>query len=218
MSTKIVIVDDHGIVREGLRLLLGEQGDMEVVAEACDGRQAVEIARKLAPQLVIMDVSMPNLNGIEATRQIVAENPGVKVLALSAYSDKRFVTDMFKAGASGYVLKDALSDELVRAIHGVLEDGWYVSPKIAGIVIKDFVHSVEGGGSCASLDVLTPKERELLQLLAENKTSKEAARLLHVSVKTIDARRRSIANKLGVSGIADLTKFAIREGLTSLDF
>jgi len=218
MSTRIVIVDDHGIFRQGLLLLLRQQEDMEVVAEAYNGREAVEIVRKLKPNLVLMDVSMPKLNGIEAAQQIIRDNPNVKILALSAYCDKRFVTDMLKAGASGYVLKDALSDELIRAIKAVMSDGWYLSAKIAGIVIKDVVQPGAPGLDSPALDGLTSKERELLQMLAENKMSKEIARILHVSIKTVDARRRSITSKLGISGIADLTKLAIREGLTSLEF
>lgn len=218
MSTRIVIVDDHGIFRQGLLLLLRQQEDMEVVAEAYNGREAVEIVRKLKPNLVLMDVSMPKLNGIEAAQQIIRDNPNVKILALSAYCDKRFVTDMLKAGASGYLLKDALSDELIRAIKAVMSDGWYLSAKIAGIVIKDVVQPGAPGVDSPALDGLTSKERELLQMLAENKMSKEIARILHVSIKTVDARRRSITSKLGISGIADLTKLAIREGLTSLEF
>lgn len=218
MSTRIVIVDDHGIFRQGLLLLLRQQEDMEVVAEAYNGREAVEIVRKLKPNLVLMDVSMPKLNGIEAAQQIIRDNPNVKILALSAYCDKRFVTDMLKVGASGYLLKDALSDELIRAIKAVMSDGWYLSAKIAGIVIKDVVQPGAPGVDSPALDGLTSKERELLQMLAENKMSKEIARILHVSIKTVDARRRSITSKLGISGIADLTKLAIREGLTSLEF
>lgn len=219
MSIKILVVDDHGMLREGLRLLIGQQEDMEMIAEAADGREAVELVRKLKPDLVLMDISMPGLNGIEATRQITKENPSTKVLALSAYSDKRFVTDTLKAGASGYILKDSLTDELVRAIYAVMADERYLCPKAAAIVVDDYIHASQSESAEPSLlGRLTGKERELLQLLVENKSSKEAARLLHVSVKTVDARRRDLMNKLGISGIAELTKFAIREGLTSLEF
>ena len=218
MNIKILVVDDHGILREGLRLLIGQQEDMEMIAEAADGREAVELVRKLKPDLVLMDISMPGLNGIEATRQITKENPSTKVLALSAYSDKRFVTDSLKAGASGYILKDSLTDELVRAIYAVMADERYLCPKAAAIVVDDYIHAGKTESDEPLLDRLTGKERELLQLLVENKSSKEAARLLHVSVKTVDARRRDLMNKLGISGIAELTKFAIREGLTSLEF
>lgn len=218
MSIKILVVDDHGIMREGLRLLIGQQEDMEIAGEGADGREAVELARKLRPDVVLMDVSMPGLNGIEAARQIIKENHGTKVLALSAYSNKRFVTDMLRAGASGYILKDGLANELVRAVRAVKANERYLSTKIAGIVIDDYIHSGNSDSEQPVLDNLTGKERELLQLLVENKSSKEAARLLHVSIKTVDARRRDIMNKLGISGIAALTKFAVREGLTSLEF
>ena len=218
MSIKIVVVDDHGIVRDGLCLLIEQQDDMKVIDEAADGREAVELVRKLKPDVVLMDVTMPGLNGIEATRQIIKEDPNVKVLALSGYSNKGFVTDMLKAGASGYILKDSLVGELIRAIYAVTAGQRYLCPKVAGIVVDDYIHAGEPRSYKPLLDRLTGKERELLQLLAENKSNKEAARLLHVGIKTVDARRRDLMNKLGMSGIAELTKFAIREGLTSVEF
>jgi DNA-binding NarL/FixJ family response regulator len=218
MSIKIVVVDDHGIVRDGLRLLMEQQDDMEVIDEAADGREAVELVRKLKPDVVLMDVTMPGLNGIEATRQIVREDPNVKVLALSGYSNKGFVTDMLKAGASGYILKDSLAGELIRAINVVMAGQQYLCPQVTGGVVEGIRHPGAPKSEHPLLDRLTGKERELLQLLAENKSSKEAARLLHVSVKTVDARRRELMHKLGITGIAELTKFAIREGLTSLEF
>jgi DNA-binding NarL/FixJ family response regulator len=218
MSIKVIVVDDHGIVRNGLSLLMEQQDDMEVIDEAADGREAVELVRKLKPDVVLMDVTMPELNGIEATRQIVREDPNVKVLALSGYSNKGFVTDMLKAGASGYILKDSLAGELIRAIYAVMAGQRYLCPKVASIVVDDYILAGKPESYKPLLNRLTGKERELLQLLAENKSSKEAARLLHVNVKTVDARRREIMHKLGMSGIAELTKFAIREGLTSLEF
>lgn len=218
MSIKIVVADNHGIMREGLRLLIEQQDDMEMIDEAADGREAVELVRQLKPNVVLMDVSMPELNGIEATRQIVKENPNTSVLALSAYSNEHFVTDMLKAGASGYILKDSLASELIQAINVVMAGQRYLCPKVTGIVVDDYIHAGKSKSEKPSLDRLTGKERELLQLLAENKSTKEAARLLHVSVKTVDARRRDLMNKLGMSGIAELTKFAIRKGLTSVEF
>jgi DNA-binding NarL/FixJ family response regulator len=218
MSIRILIADDHGIVREGLQLLIEQEDDMEVVDEAAEGREAIEFVRQLKPNVVLMDVSMPGLNGIEATRQIVKENPDTRVLALSAHSNKRFVTDMLKAGASGYILKENLAGELVRAIHAAMAGQRYLCPKVAAIVVDDYLRVGKSESKSPLLDKLTGKERELLQLLVENKTNKEAARLLYVSVKTVDARRRELMNKLGISGIAELTKFAIREGLTSVDF
>jgi len=218
MSIAIVLVDNHGITREGLRLLIERQEDMEVVGEAADGREAVRLANNLEPNLVIMDVSLPGLNGVDAARQIIKANPEVKVLALSAYANKRFVIDMLTVGALGYVLKDGMAGELVRAIHAVMNGERYLSTKVAGIVIDNYINNGEDGNGKPSLNMLTPKERELLQLLVEGNLSKSAARLLSISIKTVDARRRDIMNKLRMSSLADLTKFAIREGLTTVDF
>lgn len=217
MSAKILIADDHGMVREGLRLLFGLQDDLEVIAEASDGRQAVEAAGKLKPDIVLMDVTMPVLNGIEATKKIIDEHPDVKIIALSAHCNKSFVTDMLRAGASGYILKDGLADELIRGVRAVMAGGQYLSPMVAKIVISEYVTNDQSNHGTQSGSKLTTKERELIQLLAENNSNKQAARLLHVSIKTVDTRRRTAMDKLGITGIADLTKFAIREGLTTLD-
>ena len=218
MAIKVVVVDDHGVLREGLRLLIDQQAELELVGEAEDGRKAVKIVSELKPDIVLMDVSMPGLNGIEAARQILTENSAVKVLALSAYSNKRFITEMLKIGVSGYILKDSASEELVRAIFSVAAGDNYLCPKAAGLVIEDYRQNSRTFVNGSPLDILTAKERELLQLLAEGISAKEAAKLLHVSVKTTDARRRETMNKLGISSMAELTKFAIREGLTSLEF
>ena len=211
MSIKIVVVDDHGIMREGLHLLIEQQEDMEVIDEAADGREAVELVRQLKPNVVLMDVKMSELNGIEATRQIVKEDPSTRVLALSAYPNKHFVIDMIKAGASGYMLKESLTGELIRAINVVMAGQLYLCPKVTGYFITG--HDPE----YSSLSKLTGKERELLQLLAEGKSTKEAARILHVGVKTVDARRRDLMKKLDRYTIAELTKIAIIEGLTPLE-
>lgn len=218
MAIRVIVVDDHGVLREGLRLLIEQRKGLELVGEAEDGRKAVEIAAELKPDIVLMDVSMPGLNGIEAARQILHDNNNIKVLALSAYSNKRFVTEMLKLGASGYILKDSASDELVRAIETVAAGDNYLCPKAASLIIEDYKQNSKSFANHSPLDALTAKERELLQLLAEGISTKEAARLLSVSVKTTDARRRETMNKLGISSMAELTKFAIREGLTSLEF
>ena len=219
MSIKVLIVDDHGILRTGVELIIDHTDDMEIVGQGIDGHEGIELARKLKPDVVLMDVSMPGLNGIDATKEILRENPDIKILALSAHCNRHFVRDMLKAGATGYVLKDAMADDLLEAIRTVNAGQRYLSGKVVQIVVKDYLQSdSEPGFEGLLLDKLTVKERELLQLLAENKSSKEAARLLHLSVKTIDARRHSIMEKLGVTGIANLTKLAIKEGLTSLDF
>lgn len=218
MSIKVLIVDDHGILRSGVKLIIDQTEDMEIVGQACDGHEGIELARKLEPDVVLMDISMPGLNGIDATKEIVRENPDIKVLALSAYCNRRFVRDMLKAGVSGYALKDAMADELVYAIKSVHAGQRYLSEKVAKLVVDDYAQGGTSDSVKELLDKLTTRERELLQLIAENKTTKEAAKLLHVSVKTIEARRLNTIKKLGVSGIAELTKIAIREGLTSIDF
>jgi two-component system response regulator NreC len=210
MSIRVLLADDHKIVRQGLRSLLEKQHGMEVIAEAEDGRTAVQLARKLSPDVVVMDIAMPDLNGIGATRQIIAEAPGVKVVALSMHSDKRFVTRMLRAGASGYLLKDCAFEELARAISAVVANQIYLSLGIAGVVVEDYVRHVPETGPS-----LTPRECEVLQLLAEGSSTKEIAARLHVSVKTVETHRRHIMEKLDIHTIAELTKYAIREGLTS---
>jgi DNA-binding NarL/FixJ family response regulator len=212
----ILVVDDHKILRQGLRTLLAREPDMEVVAEAEDGRGAVRLVRELAPQVVIMDVGMPDLNGIEATRQVLQESPETKVIALSMHSDRRFVTNMIKAGASGYLLKDSAFEELATAIRVVMARKTYLSHEIAHVVVKDYVQ----GGSKNDLSVfsvLSPREREVLQLMAEGKTNRVIAETLNVSLKTVESHRQQIMNKLEIHNIVDLTKYAIREGLASLD-
>ncbi len=212
MSIGVLLADDHRIIRQGLRSLLEKQPDMEVVAEAENGRTAVQLARRLSPDVVVMDIAMPDLNGIEATQQIIAEAPGVKIVALSMHSDKRFVARMLKAGASGYLLKDCAFEELARAIRTVAVNQIYLSPGIAGVVVEDFVRHVSETDSS-----LTPREREVLQLLAEGSSTKEIAARLQVSVKTVETHRRHIMEKLDIHTIAELTKYAIRQGLTSLE-
>ena len=215
MTTKILLADDHGIIRQGLRSLLSKQSDMEVVAEAEDGRKAINLVREFKPDIVIMDITMPNLNGVEATRQIKTEFAKIKVIALSIHSNRRFVADMLKVGASAYILKDCLFDELVQAIRVVIGGGTYLSPTITGIVVDDYINLTKGVNSQPM--VLNDREREVLQLLAEGKSTKKIAIEVHVSVKTIEANRRHIMEKLDIHSVAELTKYAVREGLTSLE-
>lgn len=216
MRIRVLLAEDHKLVRECLRAALETEGDIEVVAEADNGRMAVKLAADKQPNIVVMDVVMPDMNGIEATRQILAEAPGVKVLALSMHSDRRFVAGMLSAGASGYVLKDCAFEELAQAIRMVAANKTYLSPRIAGVVVGDYVKQLAGAnGQTAS--VLTAREREVAQLLAEGNSTKEVAATLHVSAKTIETHRRQIMAKLEIHSIAELTKFAIRAGLTSLD-
>ena len=215
MSIRILLADDHQILRQGLRTLLEKQPDIEVVAEAEEGRKAVQLARELSPDVVIMDIAMPDLNGIEATRQIITEIPGVKVVALSMHSDRRFVARMLKAGASGYLLKDCAFEELVRAVRTVAVGRIYLSPGIVDVVIEDYLRRLQENDFPFSL--LTPREREVFQLLAEGKTKRQIASRLHVSVRTVDSHRQHIMSKLGIRSVAELTKYAIRAGLTSLE-
>ncbi len=216
MAIRIVIVDDHRIVREGLRGLLEAQPDMEVVAEAGDGRSALRLIQEHSPNVVVMDVSMPDLNGIEATRQITGHVPGVRVLALSMHSDGRFVAGMLGAGAAGYLSKDCASDELVAAVHAVVANQTYLSPAMAQVVVRDYISSLERS-QMTMLSVLTPREREVLQLIAEGTTVKEIATKLCLGAKTVETHRQHLMEKLGVRSIAELTKYAIREGLTSVE-
>lgn len=215
MGVRIILAEDHRITREGLVNLLQERSDMQVVGEAENGREAVRLATELSPDLVIMDVTMPDLNGIDATRIITSGSNNTKVIALSMYSDKQFVQGMIQAGASGYLLKDCAFEELVSAIQAVIQGDTYLSPGIAGIVVQDYLNKLTTDRSSADT-VLTSREREVLQLIAEGNSTKEIAARLTVSVKTVETHRRQIMEKLGIFSIAELTKYAIREGLTSL--
>jgi DNA-binding NarL/FixJ family response regulator len=216
MSIRIVLADDHKIMREGLKALLEKQQGVEVIAEAETGLEAVRVAQKLKPDIIIMDIGMPGLNGIEATRQIVAEVPGVKIIALSMHSAKRFVIEMLKVGASGYLLKDSASEELMSCIRAVAANQPYLSPKITDVVLKDYLSTLSKAEPSA-FSVLTAREREVLQLIAEGKSTKQIAFALHVSVKTVETHRQQMMEKLNLRSIAELTKYAIREGLTSLE-
>jgi DNA-binding NarL/FixJ family response regulator len=216
MNAKILLVDDHKIIREGLRSLLEDQLGLEVVGEAENGRKAVQLSRDLGPDVVVMDISMPDMNGIEATRQIVTDLPGVKVIALSMHSDRRFVTGVLGAGASGYLLKDCAFEELADAIRTVLAGEVYLSSGITGIVVRDYLNQLSSTET-STPDALTAREREVLQLLAEGLATKQIAASLHVSVKTVETHRRQIMERLNIYSVAELTKYAIREGLTSLE-
>jgi DNA-binding NarL/FixJ family response regulator len=216
MSTKILLADDHKIIREGLRALLEKESDMEVVGEAQDGLTTIKLAKKLLPNIVIMDIGMPDMNGIDATRQIFSETQGIKVIALSMHSDRRFVLQMLKAGASGYLLKDSAFEELALAIKTVMAGQPYLSPKITDVVIKEYIVSLPKNEETVFTKI-TVREREVLQLLAEGKATKQIAAFLNVSVKTIETHRQQIMEKLDIHSIAELTKYAIREGLTSLE-
>lgn len=216
MIIKIILADDHKIVRQGLRTLLACEPDMKVVGEADDGRKTLKLAQELAPDVIIMDISMPDLNGIEATRQILTELPDVKIIALSMHSDSVFVLNMLKSGAQGYLLKDCALEELVKAIRTVMHQQTYISPGVSDLLIHDLANSWTAEPSSA-YSVLTNREREVLQLLAEGKSTLQIATTLCLSNKTVEAHRKQIMNKLEMRSVAELTKYAIRQGLTSLD-
>ncbi|MBN2589987.1 MAG: response regulator transcription factor [Sedimentisphaerales bacterium] len=217
MSIRILLADDHEIVRFGLCSLIEEQPDMEVVGEVENGRKAISCAHKLKPDIIIMDIAMPDMNGIEATRRIHKEYPDIGIIILSMYSKKKFIIDALKAGVSGYILKTKVYDDLILAIKAASAGEVYLSSKIAAIV----AHEIVGGLPIyekSAYTVLTPREREVLQLISEGKSTKQSALHLKISIKTIESTRRQIMYKLDIHNIADLTKYAISEGITSLDF
>ena len=215
-SVSIVLVDDHAIVRDGLRALLEKQSGMQVVAEAEDGKAAIKAVLTLQPDVVIMDASMPGLNGIEATRQINAKLPQVHIICLSMHAENRFVSAMLEAGASAYLLKDCAGEELVRAIHAVQQGHIYISPSIGHVVAEHFKAGHEYSENSV-FDTLSSKERTVLQLLAEGHTTREIGERLNISVKTVASHREHLMQKLDINSIAGLTKYAIRQGLTTLE-
>jgi DNA-binding NarL/FixJ family response regulator len=210
---RILLADDHTLMRHGLRAILEKEVDILVIDEASNGREAVTLAQRTRPNVVLMDIGMAGLNGIDATREIVAENREAKIIGLSMNSDRRYVLAMFAAGAVGYLLKDAASSELIFAIRAVMQNQTYVSPAVA----EDVVAGVRTLDVASATKALSAREREVLQLLAEGKTSKDIAITLHVALPTVETHRRQIMTKLGLRTIAELTKYAIREGITTVD-
>lgn len=211
---QVFLVDDHRIFREGVRNLLEQHDDMTVVGEAEDGRTAVELIHKLSPAIVVMDVTMPNLNGIDATRRILSEQKDIKVLALSMHAHRRLVREMLEAGASGYLLKECAFNELVQAIRLVIEKNQIcLSPEISRMVLEDYIQP--GQKNDPDLRALTPREREIVQLIAEGNTSRQIAQMIRMSVRTVEKHRLNIMGKLKIGSVAELVKYAIREGLTN---
>jgi DNA-binding NarL/FixJ family response regulator len=210
---RVILADDHRMMRDGLRALL-ERAGVEVVGEAANGHEAVAQVRRLRPNVVVMDIGMPQLNGIDATKRLIAELHGLKVLALSMNADRRYVIAMLEAGAAGYLLKNSASEELLTALEAVMRGETYLSPAIAGGVVAQAIH---GGPTPRPGEdrPLSVREREVLQLVAEGKSSKEIGAILQIAVPTVETHRRQIMEKLGLRTIAELTKYAIREGLTS---
>ena len=210
MSTKIFLADDHNIIREGLRAMLEKKADIRIVGEAGDGRTTVQMVRETMPDIVIMDIAMPEMNGIEATRRIIKNSPHVKIIVLSMHSDRRFVSETFRAGASGYVLKDSALAELIDAINAAKRGCSYISMEIQDVINKKL-------SKHPLYSELTDREREVLQLISEGKSTKQIAACLDVSVKTVDSHRQQLMKKLTMHSIAELTKYALREGLTTLE-
>ncbi len=211
---RVLLVDDHTIVRQGLRSLLDSHEDIEVVGEAENGRQAFEKTEQVIPDIVILDITMPSLNGIEATRQIKKLKPEIKVIVLTVHDSEEYVHQVLQAGASGYLLKESAVSDLVSAIHAVGKGDIFLSPTISKVVVKDYIKHTEGYSKAFdSLDILTGREREVLQLIAEGHTNREVARLLKLSVKTIDVHRSHIKEKLHIRDTAGLIKYSIKKGL-----
>ena len=215
MPTRVILADDHNILRAGLISLLQSDRQFEVIAEACNGRETVNLVRRLAPDIVVMDVAMPDMNGVDATRKISRLAPRVRVLALSGHDDGVFVKGMLEAGARGYLLKDAATSELLTALRTVLQGRIYVSPSVTDTLVVDYLQRVKGEVG-PDAERLTTREREVLQLVAEGKSTAAIAATLHLSDRTIETHRKRIMDKLGIRSIAELTKYAIREGITSL--
>ncbi len=211
--TRVILVDDHRILRQGLCALLEKKSNLELVAEAETGMEAITLVKVHEPDVVVMDIALPDLNGIEATRQIMAAKPNTKVIGLSVHSDRQYVEGMFKAGAKAYLLKDCSLNDLISAIEAVTSGQTYLSPRIAGIIVNNLFHKKP-----KSVDsVLTPREREVLCLLAQGKTRSSIAEMLFLSPRTVETHRRRIMKKLDIHTTAALIKFSIREGLTTLD-
>jgi DNA-binding NarL/FixJ family response regulator len=213
---RIVLAEDHTIVRKGLRSLLEQQPGIEVIAEAADGREAVHAAETLKPDVLLMDFSMPGLNGLEATRQVKQRVPGTRVLILTRHANKEYVEAILKAGASGYLLKKSAASELIFAIQSVYRGDSFLDPSISRMVIDGFLHQSVGEGQALD-EITTPREREVLQLIAEGYPNREIASTLHISVKTVDNHRANLMKKLDLTSSADLIQFAIRNGIISLD-
>ena len=216
MKVRILLADDHRIMREGLKALLEKHSSMEVIAEAENGIEALKIARREKPDVIIMDIAMPDINGIEATRRLKSEMTDIKIVALSMHSDRRFVTEILKAGASAYVLKQSAFEDLEKAIKTVMVNRTFLSADILETVVGDYVSQLTKS-EYEAYRQLSNRERQVLQLIAEGNSTKEIAYKLHVSVKTIESHRQNIMAKLSIHNLAGLTKFAVREGLTSLD-
>jgi len=212
---RVLLADDHTLMRRGLRLIVEQQPDLVVVGEAEDGRQAVALSASVKPDVAVLDIGMPNLNGIEAAKQLTDGDSGAAVVILSMHADETYILRALKAGARGYLLKDSAESDLVRAIRSVAEGKSFFSPAVSKVMLEDYVKKLQRTGSEDSYDLLTPREREILQLVAEGKSNKEVANLLHLSVYTVETHRANIMEKLKLKSVPELILYAVRKGIIS---
>jgi DNA-binding NarL/FixJ family response regulator len=212
---RVLLADDHKLMRAGLRLVVEQQPEFTVVGEADDGRQAAAMAESLKPDVIVMDVAMPNLNGIEAASRIAQSNPAIHIVMLSMYSDEGYVLRALKAGAKAYLLKDSAEADLAAAIHAVMQGKSYFSPAVSRLLLDDYVRKLRRSGAEDSYDLLSPREREVLQLVAEGKSNKEIATQLNLSVYTVETHRANLMEKLGLKGMPELILYAVRKGIIS---
>ena len=214
-SIRVLLADDHKLIRAGLVLVVQQQPDLIVIGEADDGRQAVQLVESLKPDVVVMDIGMPNLNGIEAARQITASRPDTAVVILSMHADEGYVLRALKAGARAYLLKDSATTDLVQAIRAVVEGKSFFSPTVSKVLLQDYMRKLRRSGAEDSYDLLSPREREVLQLVAEGKSNKEVANLLNLSTYTVETHRAKIMQKLNLKGVPELILYAVRKGIIS---
>jgi two-component system response regulator NreC len=212
-KTRVLLADDHQLMRSGVRLMLEREPDITVVGEASDGREAVALAKTLKPEVVVMDIGMPNLNGIEAALQMTQHNPELAVVMLSMHSDESYVLRALKAGARGYLLKDSAEADLIKAVHVVAGGKSFFSPAVSKVLLDDYVRKLSRSGTEDAYDLLTPREREILQLIAEGKSNKDVANLLNLSVYTVESHRSNLMEKLNLKGVPELILYAVRKGI-----
>jgi two-component system, NarL family, response regulator NreC len=214
-KTRVLLADDHQLMRSGVRLMLEREPDIAVVGEASDGREAVSLAKTLRPEVVVMDIGMPSLNGIEAALQMTQHNPELAVVMLSMHSDESYVLRALKAGARGYLLKDSAEADLIKAVHVVAGGKSFFSPAVSKVLLDDYVRKLKRSGTEDAYDLLTPREREILQLIAEGKSNKDVANLLNLSVYTVESHRSNLMEKLNLKGVPELILYSVRKGIIS---